>query len=462
MATTSYGSITVIDTNDIEDVYMLYRGGESNSISPTLDWASISNGDWVRDATQTSGQYIWQTIVIPKSGITIDSANWQQFYGTPVCITSGRSITSTTTQYASVGDSAYVLLVDKPLILSGKPDEWETNWTDYYYYDESDNIYKHLTDSEAPEFLPNIYYDDTWETSWTNYYNYSEYLSLQTEPQDWGTNWASYYSYNSSTNVYEPISTSTAPTFISNTYYDRDVYTQLSGALPNFVPNVYYEFVVLTQESISRLPDSAWNPNPPSYKNATPNYWVKVVNTFDQEPYYEYVYYQDNALTDAMRLAYQAYDYTQQIETDLEGINTTLYGDEDSGSVGLVNSLASLTSNYTDWTSTNKEILDQLEDDMKNYKGHIAIVDNPASITLSSSTEAGEVKYAVQITSGAVNLMYGNDTVAFITGQLFKAPQGYFENIIMGNPQYIANNPNAGELRWIARSNGHLSLKVVK
>ncbi len=358
MATTSYGSITVIDTNDIEDVYMLYRGGDSNSTSPTLDWTSISNGDWVRDATQTSGQYIWQTTVIPKSGITIDSTNWQQFYGTPICITSGRSIVATTTQFTATGDTIYALLVDEPA-------DWATNWTDYYYYDDTDNTYKHLTDAEAP-------------------------------------------------------------TFVSKTYY---------------------ELVSTVQESVMRLPDDAWSDAPPEYNSNTPIYWVRVINTFDQEPKTEYVYYKDNSLTDAMALAYQAYDNTQTLNDAISDINDNLSDISDN--------LTSHITNYDAWIEENTGYINSLNEEMRKYTGSIIINENPPSITLTSSAQGGEEVYSMEITSAQLNLKYKSQITAYISGQTFRAPEGSFSDIIMTNGE-------TGDLRWIARSNGHLSLKVVK
>lgn len=86
----TYGSITIVDTTDIERIYMVYKGSESNTTAPTLDWSTIST--WKENITQVSGTYIWQVTVIKQSGVPITSSNWQDFYGDPTCITGPRGI----------------------------------------------------------------------------------------------------------------------------------------------------------------------------------------------------------------------------------------------------------------------------------------------------------------------------------------------------------------------------------
>ena len=357
MATSSYGSITVIDTNDIESVYMVYRGSDSNTETPLYNtWAEFNN--WVQDASQTSGQYIWQITVIPRSGIPLDENNYTDYIGQPVCITSGRSIVATTTQFTATGDTIYALLVDEP-------SDWETNWTDYYYYDDTDNTYKHLTDAEAPVF----------------------------------------------------------------------------------VSETYYELVDTTQESVMRLPDDAWSGAPPEYNSDAPIYWVRVINTFDQEPKMEYVYYRDNSLTDAMTLAYQAYDNTQILNDAIDDINGSL--------TNISGSLENFISTYNNWTQENGAYISALNEEMAKYTGSIIIDDTVPSITLTSSSQGGDEVYSMEITSAQLNLKYKTQITAYISGQTFRAPEGSFSDIVM-------NNGDTGDLRWIARSNGHLSLKVVK
>ena len=117
----SYGTITITDTNDIEQIYMVYAGSESNVTPPDVSDFAL----WKTDVTQTSGTYIWQRTVVKKSGIEITAVNFQQFYGEPVCVTGdgGRSIKSITTYYCNYG--------------TGTPEENYSGWSiDTPEYDE--------------------------------------------------------------------------------------------------------------------------------------------------------------------------------------------------------------------------------------------------------------------------------------------------------------------------------------
>lgn len=84
----SYGSITIVDTNDIEEIYMIYASSNSSDSMPTFTYAAVTGGTiWKRDASQITGDYIWQSTVVTKSGVEVTSSNWTNFYGVPVCIT---------------------------------------------------------------------------------------------------------------------------------------------------------------------------------------------------------------------------------------------------------------------------------------------------------------------------------------------------------------------------------------
>ena len=83
MSQVSYGTITITDTNDIEEIYMVYAGSSSDTTAPDATNFNL----WKRDITQVTGDYIWQRTVVKKSGIDITSSNFQTYYGDPVCIT---------------------------------------------------------------------------------------------------------------------------------------------------------------------------------------------------------------------------------------------------------------------------------------------------------------------------------------------------------------------------------------
>lgn len=104
MAQTSYGTITITDTTDIERIYVVYAKSINNTDAPT---AAVNT--WTESITQApgSGNYIWQRMVIAKSGIVTPT------YGNPVCITgpegeAGRHLASTTTEYTVATNAAVI------------------------------------------------------------------------------------------------------------------------------------------------------------------------------------------------------------------------------------------------------------------------------------------------------------------------------------------------------------------
>lgn len=113
MSQVSYGTITITDMNDIEEIYTIYAGSNTEA-SPTFTYTAVTGGTtWKRDASALSGfKYIWQSTVVTKSGVTIDSTNWQQFYSQPVRLTGlegddARNIVSVTPYYyLSTSDSS--------------------------------------------------------------------------------------------------------------------------------------------------------------------------------------------------------------------------------------------------------------------------------------------------------------------------------------------------------------------
>lgn len=136
MAQVSYGTITITDTNDIEEIFILYGGSNDNTTSPTYTYAAVTGGTiWKRNVTAITGfKYIWQITVITKSGITINSTNWQQFYGAPVRITGeeGNDATNITSIEVMYGISASWnsepigadWSTDVPNYNSAKPNYW--------------------------------------------------------------------------------------------------------------------------------------------------------------------------------------------------------------------------------------------------------------------------------------------------------------------------------------------------
>ena len=111
MAQVSYGTITIIDTKDIESIVVEYARNQSTTNAPTSGWSTTR-------PTWEQGYYIWQRTRIHKTGMDTSTDE----FGTAVCITgstgntgaqgptgpsgaAGRSLTNTITQYTTAASS---------------------------------------------------------------------------------------------------------------------------------------------------------------------------------------------------------------------------------------------------------------------------------------------------------------------------------------------------------------------
>lgn len=155
MAQISYGSITIVDTNDIQRFYVQYAKNNSSAAAPSSPTA------WSQDRPQWSnGSYIWQRTVVKRQGVPLSSSD----YGNPVCITgergqqgdTGNGISSIVTTYCNYGTgtptqgySGWGSSV--PEYDSNKPNYWVKTTVNYTSGNPSVTIYKDLGITEAAE-----------------------------------------------------------------------------------------------------------------------------------------------------------------------------------------------------------------------------------------------------------------------------------------------------------------------
>lgn len=152
MSQVSYGTITITDTNDIERIYMVYAGSSSDTAAPDASNFNL----WKADITQVSGDYIWQRTVVKKSGITITSSNFQEYYGDPVCITGpegapgepARKITKVTPYYCLSMSSSD----PKDGSWSDTPATYPSTGT-YYYWTKTVTTYDSGSPTESTPVL---------------------------------------------------------------------------------------------------------------------------------------------------------------------------------------------------------------------------------------------------------------------------------------------------------------------
>lgn len=127
MGQVSYGTITITDTTDIENVFLIYKGSSSDTNPPSIVWSSGGTvNDWVTDISSATGDYIWAITVFKRTGISITQSNYTDFYSDPVCLTGepGTSVTVTSITYSTVTteskpqDSTFTL-TDPPTVPEG-------------------------------------------------------------------------------------------------------------------------------------------------------------------------------------------------------------------------------------------------------------------------------------------------------------------------------------------------------
>ena len=156
MAQISYGSITIVDTNDIQRFYVQYAKNNSSAAAPTTGWSQ-------NRPTWQNGTYIWQRTVAKREGVPLANSD----YGNPVCITgekgdtgqqgnTGNGISSIITVYCNYGsgtptESYSGWSSDVPEYDSDKPNYWVKTIVNYTFGSPSITIYKDLAITEATE-----------------------------------------------------------------------------------------------------------------------------------------------------------------------------------------------------------------------------------------------------------------------------------------------------------------------
>lgn len=133
------GTITIIDTNDIERIYVVYAKHTSNIDSSGLP--AVNNWTETVAAAPGSGDYVWQRTVIKKTGTN------ELSYSDPICVTgpegdAAKNITTIETQYGTSAD------------WNTQPNNWNNNTPNY--------------DSSKPNYWTRtrLKYEDNTYSSW--------------------------------------------------------------------------------------------------------------------------------------------------------------------------------------------------------------------------------------------------------------------------------------------------------
>jgi hypothetical protein len=105
------------------------------------------------------------------------------------------------------------------VMLNEEPAGWSQTYTAYYI--KSGNGYVHVTGETAPQFVQSRYYYKS-----TMIITISD-ETLAEKPSDWDTDWKNYYEKDTDGKIV-PITSDTAPEFVSNKYY----YKKYEASIP--------------------------------------------------------------------------------------------------------------------------------------------------------------------------------------------------------------------------------------
>ncbi len=142
---------------------------------------------------------------------------------------------------------------------------------------------------------------------------------------------------------------------------------------------------------------------------------------------------------------------------DLENLNIRLYGD--GGDIESITSATSELSEATKALRVSQEGLTQnvteVTEQLESYKGYVAIDDTEPSITVGAGTDT-----KLKLMSDKMSFTTGGNEAASLSNDKLKAASSEVTNLYMRSVD--SNGKTIGMLGWVARSNGHLSLKAIE
>ena len=129
MSQVSYGTITIVDTNDIESITIEYAQNQDSSNPPSSGWNTVR-------PTWRQNYFIWQRTRIHKSGTTADKDS----FGAAVCLTGSTGATGSTGQSLSTTKTQYTHVASNVTITTSNHTSY--TWTDNVpEYDSTKPVY---------------------------------------------------------------------------------------------------------------------------------------------------------------------------------------------------------------------------------------------------------------------------------------------------------------------------------
>ena len=197
----------------------------------------------------------------------------------------------------------------------------------------------------------------------------------------------------------------------------------------------------------------------------------------EYDNYTEYLIYTDTGITSALILANTVQSQANDLASSLIDIRNDYEDFKEEEFKELTDDVSKLNKKTGQISEDLKSEVQRIENKYDIYEGFIEINPNTPYILLGKREKDGnayktdERETGVRITASTLRFESGGKISAYASGQTFHAPEGVYQNIYMqtpklddyGNPETDTdgNVVYSGTLGWIARSNGHLSLKPV-
>ena len=141
---------------------------------------------------------------------------------------------------------------------------------------------------------------------------------------------------------------------------------------------------------------------------------------------------------------------------ELDDLAKRLYGDDGAGGdiVGKANDLSEATKALQVVQETLRQNVGESAKELNKYRGYIDIDENAPSITIGAGADSN-----LKITPEKMSFMNNGNEAASLSNDTLKADSAEITNLYMRSVDGSGNM--VGILGWIARANGHLSLRAI-
>lgn len=144
---------------------------------------------------------------------------------------------------------------------------------------------------------------------------------------------------------------------------------------------------------------------------------------------------------------------------ELDDLAKRLYGDDGAGGdiddiVGKANDLSEATKALQVVQETLRQNVGESAKELNKYRGYIDIDENAPSITIGAGADSN-----LKITPEKMSFVNNGNEAASLSNDTLKADSAEITNLYMRSVDDSGNV--VGTLGWIARANGHLSLRVI-